>query len=111
MAIPGSLTDLRTKRTTTVTICGREYTLRKLSGSQVLAYHEAKSATPAPSFVAMMTMLVGYCLCDKDGNRLVTDDEVRTLEDIDFESLRTLFEAAAEFNRLTTEAVESTEKK
>lgn len=93
---------------------GGMVTLRALTGAERDAYEASMVLTEGGDRRANMhnirARLVARCLCDDEGNRLFSDDEIELLGAKSGAALARLFEVAKRLSGLSNEDIEDLEK-
>lgn len=93
----GSLKEIKIQETI--------FYIRSLSYIELKQFQEI---VESDNVIGVMSKLLILSLVDKDGNRVLTDNDTESLQNIPIDTLRTIFDAAVQFNAL---APSSEEKK
>lgn len=95
-----------------VTVDGTTYHVRRLSGDErdswEAQHHEFTEA--GKGFAQFRGRLLVRCLCDEAGKRLLTDDDLSAVGEIDAAIVVPLFEAARKLNGIGQEAADEAKK-
>lgn len=84
--------------------------IKTLSRAEHDQWEVVLTSTPDDKRGDIRIALVGLCLCDENGNRIVPDDKFAELGTKHFKAIERLYEAAVKHNSLGNDAVEDAKK-
>lgn len=83
--------------------------IRKLSAKETLAFSEYSQKDDVKA-MDVMVELVLVAAANEDGTRALGDDDRQALLDIPYTDLKSLFDAAANLNKISKEGADAAEK-